>query len=1253
VGRAGELTSVSRKLHLACTTIGVLLAVAFWIAAGAGVARLAQRPGVRAWMARQVASRLSHAIAQRVEIADARITLLPPRLTLLGVAVGPPGDLGGSAEVVEVGLSQVRLAERELVLSQLRLSGVTLGGSLPRLAGGGREPWFRLVVRQLAVEGLRVERLELPGGVAVEASDVEMRWAGSARRPMTAIVLRAGRLGVRARGIEPFSASLSAWGRRTETGWEIGRLRGSGGWWSADLRGSWENGVLAAGGAVRADLAALERAFHVNAGLAGEAEAEVQATLSPPEFRVDATIRAARAEVATFSFADLEGEAHLSRDGLEASLARATFAGGAVEGSYALGGFGAPWAHRVAARGEGIDLAAFLATLGVDGAGMSAAAHFTADLAWDGRHIKEGIGTGVAQLDARAGEVPVAGQVAISLARDGALAISTQRTTVAGAPIRWNGRLTLGTWVPAWEVQGERVPVPTIARMLRGWVGEDVLPDSLGGEASLDLRLRGPFQDLSVVGDVAVAPVSFGPIAADGLEGLLRVGGGVVAVEGGVIFVGAGRVSCEGTLDYARDLALDLTVGGRGVPLERVAAWGGVNAPLRGRVSFTGRVGGTLAAPTADAALHLAGVAVAGVPFGDGNARIEVAAGTVAVRDLRVGPFAAGVVVDLPGRAARVDASLKSFGLDAISPPLARLVGGALDCTFHGDFPFDTPAGRLEVASAEGAVGHVDLDSGGVDISIERPEVWRLAGRLRETAAGFGGGLEFDIASWRQTAEALLGDELPVDGELAGHAQLTLARGQAPRLDGQIDSLALEVEGERATLAEPARFTVADGAASLAGLRLAGPRSSVFFRATRRADGTLAGNIAGEFPAALLTLVFPGGKPRGRIELLGELLGSDADPRFEGVARVENGSLTVPGLPAPLTGINGVIEVVPEVVALSGVEFELSGGEGTCDGRVIVSPEIELDLAVHARRVRWPLIPEFTPALQGELRLVGTLDSLSVSGDTTLLRTVYRRELSLQRLILEELLAPVRSTPEEGAIRLNIRVAVPGTLELNMPLARLAARGEVRVVGTSARPGVVGRLEVLPGGELEIAGVRYELDRATVTFSNPGQIEPFLDVAGHTTVQTWEIAVGLTGTLERLTPVFSSTPPLPEMDIVALLSTGRRMEEVGQVQAGAAASTFLTEQLTGVVTSRARSLLALDQLRVDPVTGSETGNPTARLTVAKQLSRNWTVTLSTTLDSNRQEVIVSRWRLGQGVYLEATRDTDASYALEVKWQRRY
>jgi hypothetical protein len=101
------------------------------------------------------------------------------------------------------------------------------------------------------------------------------------------------------------------------------------------------------------------------------------------------------------------------------------------------------------------------------------------------------------------------------------------------------------------------------------------------------------------------------------------------------------------------------------------------------------------------------------------------------------------------------------------------------------------------------------------------------------------------------------------------------------------------------------------------------------------------------------------------------------------------------------------------------------------------------------------------------------------------------------------------------------------------------------------------------------------------------------------------------------------------------------------------AGSFLTEQLAGAVTRRARALLDVDQLRLDPFAATETGNPTARVTVVKQLSSEWLVTVSTNLATNREEVIQSRWRVNQGLYLQASRDIDGSYSLDLKWLHRY
>ena len=1246
---------MARRPHLTRTAIGLLVVIAVWIGVVAAALRLLDLAATRAWLAREVATRLAAAVNQPARVADVRVYLSPPRLAVRGLEIGPPGRPLLRVDVAEAAIGDFRFASRELDIDVLRLHGVRVDAQAPADGGAsGGHQWLHVIVRQLDVDGVEIARLGLPGGLTVRAHDVEARWTGSRRDPVSAAVLHVGAFSLDVPGIETIAGSLTAWGRRTPQGWRVGKLRGRGAGWSLDGTGEVAGGRVAGEGTLAIQLAALERTLHIGAGLDGGVEVHFAASAEGKQFQVDADVSSPRVSVAGFPFDDVDGEAHLSPDGLDASLSDATFAGGHVEGSYSLSGFGPPWHHQVAARGDGVSLAEFLHRLGADDAGLSASCAVNAEVSWDGESFKRGAGTGIADLKPGGGDVPAAGRVVLALARDGALQIEAKSTTLAGAPVRWSGRLELGTWVPDWHVEGERVPIPVAARVLRGWIGTDVVPAELHGETAFAVGLRGPFSNLHAEGRAALAPVAFGPVDADGLEASFAAGDGVLAVSSGDILVGAGRVTGHGELRYGAGNALHLDLEGRGVPLARMVAWGGVRAPLAGKVNFTGSLGGTLAAPVAEADLGLTDVAAAGVAFGDGRGRVALVAGVVRVAGLTVGPFSASGRVDLNRRDVEVDAKLLGFGLEGISPPLARLAGGALDCTLHGSFPFDSPAGRLEVASASGASGFVELDSRSLRVEVTRAPAWRLSGELRRAGGEFRGKVSYAVDSWRQVLQDLGAGDVPADGRMKGEAEVRLAPRGAAHVDGVIRELEVEVEQERAVLEKPTAFHLDGGAIRFDGATMAGPRSTLFVRGGRNADGTLFGNISGELPGALLGLVWREARPSGRVELLGEISGTDAAPRFEGVARVADGSLRLPGLPAPATRIAGVIELNPDAIRLQGVDFALLGGEGVCDGRVVLSPRLQLDLGLRVRSVHWPLMLGFTPILTGDVRLVGTLDSLSLTGKGTLQRTVYRRAVNLQKLVLEELLTHERARPTEGApMTLNLAVDVPGTLEFDTPLARVAMRGAVRVVGTTAQYGVLGRLEALPGGELELADVRYDLDRGIVTFSDPDRFEPRLDILARTTVQTFDITVGLNGTLDRLIPTFSSSPPLPDMDIVSLLSTGRRADVAGQAQAGAVASSFLTEQLTGAVTHRARSLLDVDQLRVDPFAATQTGSPTARLTVVKQLSHDWTVTVSTNLTSNREEVVTSRWLLGQGVYLEANRDVDGAYALDIKWQFRY
>ncbi len=1243
---------VWRRPHLTRTIVALGLVFVLWAAAALVGLRILGGPQIRRDLAAAVAGRLGAALGAPVRIGDLDFTVYPMRLLLRDVEVGQEQAPSLRVDLAAVSLGSLHLADRELVVSNLRLRGVWVDGTVPEGVRQGASSWFHVAVRQLEVSDVTVARLDLRD-VTFSGGGVEVRWTGSRTRPVEAAVVHVGHFTVEGRGLEPVSGGVEARFRRTSVGWDLGRIKGAGPGWRVDGSGSSVGDRFRGRGTASVDLATLDSVVHAHAELHGAADATFEATLRGPDFTVDAHVTSERLSVVGFGFENVDGEARVTADGIEGSLVHASYAGGDLEGSYVLTDFGPSWGHRVALRGSAVDLVPFLADLSVPAAGLAARADLNADLAWDGHAIRRGRGTGVATLLPVTGDVPVSGRLRVVLAADGALQFDTDGMVLAGGAASWAGRLTLGDWIPNWSVRGEGVSAATVRRLLLGWVGAEILPTDLDGNMALDLRLRGPFHDLTVAGDVAVGPLALGPVDADGLEASFTVGQGRVEIHEASALIGEGRVDARGSVSYDSGRAVDLAVTGRNVDLQRAAAWLGVRAPLDGRIGVRGAVGGTIDVPAVESELTLSDVRIAGIGFGTGTATLALDDGVVEVSDLEVGSLRASAVVGLAARTAEVHGSVRSLGLEPISAPLARIAGSALDLEFSGVFPFDRPSGVLQVMSSAGASGRLDLSEDGFGFDLVRPEVWRLSGRLSRSQAGFDGRFEFAVPQLGTVLEDALAADVPVVGRAAGDGRIVLASEAPARIDGRIAALSIEVEGEHGELESPAVFTVVGNAVSVENLRLRGQGTTFAASAGRAEDGAFFGTFSGQLPGVLFGILVPELNPRGRVEVDGVLTGSGDQPRFEGTARVEGGSVTVPGLSVPLTRISGELEFVPEAIRLEAVDFAYGSGRGVCDGRIFIAPEPELDLAVTVDRLRWPLAAGLVPVLDGSLRLAGPLTALSLSGDLTLLRTTYRRDVNLQRLVLEELMAPERAAiSEENALLLNIRVAVPGTLDINAPLARLTAQGELRVVGSSDQPGVLGRLEALPGGEVDLSGNRFELDRATVTFSNPGRIDPFLDVVGRTIVDSTEITIALVGTLDHLTPTFTSNPPLPEMDIISFLSTGRRADEAGQLQAGALASSFLAEQLTGEVTRQARTLLDVDQLRVDPFL-AQSENPTARVTVVKQLSRDWTVTLSTNLASNREEVVVSRWRLGQGFYLEANRDTDGSYGLEVKWQQRY
>ena len=142
--------------------------------------------------------------------------------------------------------------------------------------------------------------------------------------------------------------------------------------------------------------------------------------------------------------------------------------------------------------------------------------------------------------------------------------------------------------------------------------------------------------------------------------------------------------------------------------------------------------------------------------------------------------------------------------------------------------------------------------------------------------------------------------------------------------------------------------------------------------------------------------------------------------------------------------------------------------------------------------------------------------------------------------------APAAATPPVP-IRFDIQVLVPSTLRIENNLARLVASADLQLRGTYDRPLLFGRAEV-DRGEVTFEGRRYLVTHGAIEFTNPTRIEPFFDVEAETRVrvpgQTYRVIVRAAGTMERLQPELNSDPPLPAADVLALLFSDVRRDQV-------------------------------------------------------------------------------------------------------------
>jgi hypothetical protein len=509
------------------------------------------------------------------------------------------------------------------------------------------------------------------------------------------------------------------------------------------------------------------------------------------------------------------------------------------------------------------------------------------------------------------------------------------------------------------------------------------------------------------------------------------------------------------------------------------------------------------------------------------------------------------------------------------------------------------------------------------------------------------------------TAEKL--DLSSVNRRLAGELSFDF-RGQE-RLEGEFASGTLRV---RNLHYPPLQTTEAEGelklsfADGIVGLKAKGnflPGENDFSVEAKipLSGDDIALDIKGGF--SNLDLLLPWKGVMGRVNYLAEVRGLPDSPRLDGAADFQGPLLPFPRFAQALTDYTGLIFVQNNKVSVRSFKAKLGGGNLQGAGEILLGKGGVENLRFTLDGENLLLSPlERTRALaDASLRLIKDDGRFALEGNFDVERLSWRRE------ILEKLSFSSSPFPEAGRkpgifddLTLNIRLKAEDNAWMENSLGRIRGRFDLTVSGSVKLPIVLGEIEAL-GGEAYFQDRKFQILRGRVSFFSPTAMEPYVNFRCETYVKDYRVTLTLTGLASQLRPEFASSPPLPPEDVLALLALGEAFKRPYSTETSTQMSTasLLSFTLTEEAQKRAEKLFSLDRFRIDPFLMGSSAEMTARLTVGKKISRDFSIYYSTNLTRQTEEIVRLEWDLGNEFSLIGTRNELGRISFDIKIRKRF
>lgn len=1085
---------------------------------------------------------------------------------------------------------------------------------------------------------------------------------------------------------------------------ETARLSGSFGTLTAagtiETGGSRKTTLLASGDV---SITEIERIFHSQLGFLGDGR--VDARLEIPAgggFRIAGRVVSREIDAKGFLLENLEASVDARPEELVAKIERGSYAGGDATGIVRIAGLASkPRFFTIALEGRGLSLERFFADLDLPGIGLSGSADATLALRFpEEAGIERASGGGMLEVHPGPAASIVHGRNGLPTSGGGPLAIVDGRIGFEGVTLQFpqttvelTGGLRIGQWRPDFDFDLKSRDLSEVDRFYQNVVaatGGSPEPLGLGGTGEATGHLAGEWGDPDATVQFSAEDSKWAGVRFGSVRGTADVREGAFFFRPLRAYEGEASLSLEGTVRF-RDLpgrpTLDLEVAAHEYPLARLLQYLEFDYPVEGAVSGSFPIAGSTAALSGGGPITLQRAVIWGQKVPVVTGRVLFSPGRFELVDVRA-ELSGGMV----GGSGAIQIKEKTFEarfagdaipLEAITAlsDVSKDISGRLSFQVSGSGEIDRPNLTATATLANTTLfGHriPEENDPRLDLRMVRGELtgsvtvadrWSVnaQGNLYEPGSRVAVNLDArDLAALLLFTPLELepgrGGSLAVRGELrlpatekeflSGVFTVTEARLDFPDRPG-----VLKTAGDVRVVLSEQKLVFDEFHAVGEGTDLT-VRGSVDLTAARALSITAAGPI----DASLVQLAVPDLDLQGRLTVRIAAGGTLSAPDLSGTVRIENGRYRLTGLTQIVDDIDGVISLHGSRAEIDGIRARVGGGDLFAAGSVNLKGVTVSDfrLTIQARHVAVRYPEDMRLVVDADLVATGAPGSGQVlRGEITLLRGTYSRDFDVTLASLLERSRPSGSVaarePWKEETALEIRIVSAAALEVRNNLARLTAEVDLVAHGTIAQPIVVGQVLFDEGGRITFRDVQYEIESGTITFANTARLAPIVDLRLRAEVKGYDLVVSLVGTWPRIQSTFTSDPPLSDEAVIGLLLTGaepnRRATTDTTQSLVSAASGIVAGALAGGVTRPTQRLFRLDRFQIDPVfTGSQLTD--IRSTVGKQITPDLLVTYSQSLNSDRESVVQLEWRITNSITLQALRDENGVYSINVRRRQR-